>query len=509
MSSIKVQSFQERWILASLLVLLIIAVFFVYAPVLSKGNFLFDDWYHLEFASEKSLSRIFAEFSPIEPESQAVGNVEWWCYWRLFHLNARPYFVTGLLLHVICILLIVLVSKELGLRNSGALIAGVWFGLNPVLVHTLSWIATTTEYPFALIFCMLTLMCFLRGGMRPKTVRWGYLFLSYFFYFLAIKAKMQSHFIPFLFLALITGKEAMAAGSLKILRKAVARSLLPQVPYWLISVLYAWNFFFQNRTGEYRLSVSLTNAMGNLLSYFSFFSIFQERTIGTLGTFSLAGLIIVGTIVLWGVGFRAVAMGSALLTPLRTLLSSSYIGWMWGWFAFLPVIFLVKHAEGGHLYLPLAGFSIFIGALIGEVLARALRKPALQSAGVVVISGLWLWSVHPTFISKLSWPAAMWEKNRVTISNLRSLYPKLPTNAHLYIYPPAPGALFDSGKGSSIRLIYGKKITVTVAERLDELGNAMGGDPSKTPAPVSAASQEIHLLHYDEESGCLKEMKAR
>jgi hypothetical protein len=177
---------------------------------------------------------------------------------------------------------------------------------------------------------------------------------------------------------------------------------------------------------------------------------------------------------------------------------------MWGWLAFLPVIFLVKHVGAGHLYLPMAGFAIFIGALIEEVLARTLRTTAREAVGVAVLAGLWLWLVYPAFMLKLSWPAAIWVKNQATLSNLKSLYPHLPANAHLYIYPLAPGALFESGNGASVRLIYGQQIAVTAVGRLEELGNALGGEPAKTVG--AGDKQDFHLLHYNEQSGDLEDM---
>ena len=155
-----------------------------------RAGLYFDDWYHIEHASQKTLAQQLAEFSPIASEPQAIGNLEWWAYWRLFHLNPLPYFVTGLLLHAICTLLIFLVSKELGLGFRGGVIAATWFGLNPALFHTVSWISTTTEYPYALVFCMLTLICYLRGVIRPQTVRW--ILCSYFGSFLSSGDQSQN-----------------------------------------------------------------------------------------------------------------------------------------------------------------------------------------------------------------------------------------------------------------------------------------------------------------------------
>ncbi len=502
-----------HWLPVCLMALVLIAILFVYAPVLSAGKFIFDDWYHIEHASQKTLARQLAEFSPIDTEPQAIGNLEWWVYWRIFHLNPLPYFVTGVLLHVICTLLIFLVSKELGLGFRGSVIAATWFGLNPTLFHTVSWISTTTEYPYALVFCMLTLICYLRGVIRPQTVRWTYVLLSVLFYLLAIKAKMQSHFLPVLFLALALGKASMLARSFMTWCKALTGCLLPQLPYGVISLVYTWILFSKGRTGAYRLSCNGLNVVRNFSSYFSFLSFWPEPGIATVSSMTMAGLICAGTIVLWGGGFRAIARGSALWTRSRDLLWNVHVSWMWGWLAFLPVIFLVQHAFPGHLYLPVAGFALLLGALIERILTVT---PWVSRWGVYVVLGYWLWLVYPIFVEKLNYLIPVWATNQATLSSLQSQYPQLPANAHLYIYPVAPGALFDSGSGSSIRLMYRQPIAVTVVGRPEELGKAIGGEPAETVWPsdplkskFDPGTQELYLLRYDEETGNLEDIIGR
>jgi hypothetical protein len=507
------KSIRRHWLPVCFMALVLMAILFVYAPVLSAGRFIHDDWYHIEHASQKTLERQLAEFSPIDTESQAIGNLEWWAYWRLFHLNPLPYFVTGVILHAICTLLIFLVSKELGLGFRGGVIAAIWFGLNPALFYTVTWISTATEYPYALVFCMLTLICYLRGVIRPPTVRWIYLIVSVLFYLLAIKAKMQSHFLPFLFLALALGKASMQARSFTTWCKALAKSLLPQLPYWAISLVYIWILFSQGTPGAYRLSFDVLNAVRNFSSYFSFFSSWPGAGMATARAMTTAGLICTGTIVLWGWGFRAIARGSASWARSRGLLWNSYVSWMWGWLAFLPVIFLVQHAYPGHLYLPTAGFALFLGALIERILTVT---PWVSRWGVLVALGFWLCLVYPIFTEKLSYLIPVWAKNQATLSSLQSQYPQLPADAHLYIYPFAPGALFDSGSGSSIRLMYRQPVAVTVVGRPEELGKAIGGEPAETVWPsdpreskFDPGTQELYLLRYDEETGNLENLIGR
>jgi hypothetical protein len=224
-------------------------------------------------------------------------------------------------------------------------------------------------------------------------------------------------------------------------------------------------------------------------------------------------LIGTGTIVLWGVGFCAIARGSAWWIRSHDLLWNSYLGWVWGWLAFLPVIVLVHHACPGHLYLPAAGFALFLGAVIERILTLT---PWLSKGGVFVVLGLWLWLVYPIFRDQLSYLIPVWARNQATLSSLQSQYPQLPADAHLYVYPAAPGALFDSGSGSSIRLMYGQPIAVTVVGCQEELAKAIAGEPAETFWPSDPResrfdpdTQELYLLRYDEETGNLENIIGR
>jgi hypothetical protein len=501
---------KRHWSLVVVLGLVVTSIVYVYAPVVRTCSFMFDDWYKMEYASQKTLAEQLSEFSPLSPETQALGNATWWVFWRLFHLNSVPYHIAVILLHVICTLLIFGAGRELGLSFCGGTVAATLFGLHPAMFETVDWISPATEYSYSLIFSLLSLLLFLRGVIRPAAIRWIYVSFSVVFYFLAVKSKMQSHFLPVLFFCVVAGSEGMRARSWKEYIRKFGGSILPQLPYWAISVTSIVSIYSHGGPGGYRMSGTGANILHNFRSYLTPISLWYAPSMPSVAAAIMALLLCGGTIIICTVAFRGIARGSAMWNNSRKLLWNTYICWLWAWLSFLPVVFLVDHASPGHNYLPVAGFALFIGVVVGGVFGRIPRLAA------VAVPALFLWVVEPIFVKQLNYSIPVWARNQTTLVSLQSLHPQLPANAHLYVYPSPPAALFDSGNGSAVRLIYEKPISVTLGENESDVALAMAGIPAVSVPPGDTnrakfypGTQVLYLLHYDVEGGNLEDVAHR
>jgi hypothetical protein len=130
---------------------------------------------------------------------------------------------------------------------------------------------------------------------------------------------------------------------------------------------------------------------------------------------------------------------------------------------------------------------------------------------------IWAVLVYPSFSEQITITYLVDTKNQRTLSVLKSLYPVLPNNAHLYFFPRPATALFDSGKGSAVRLLYNNaKLTVTVVETESALAKVVAGVPTDAvwekdtlKTRFDRDTQVLFLFRYSESTGELEDVTAR
>ena len=179
---------------AFFLVLSLAYVVWAYRSTLLDGGLAFDDWYHIEHMVHSSFTERLVAFSPTNFQYQAMGNLQWWVYWRLFGLNPFPYHVTAIVLHGAATLMLFVTARRLGIGQLGSTFTAFVFAVHPAIFDTVVWVSPSTEHAFALSFLLASLLLYLRALEMGGESRWWYVILSALPYLLAIKSKMQAVF---------------------------------------------------------------------------------------------------------------------------------------------------------------------------------------------------------------------------------------------------------------------------------------------------------------------------
>lgn len=140
---------------------------------------------------------------------------DWWFGW---HLHSA-------LLHAMGAALVVLIARELGLRNAAAATAGLIFALHPVATESVAWIASRKDQ-LSFVWAAAGALCYLRG-VRSGYRRWhvlGALLLG-----VGLTAKGTVLVLPLL----------LAVHALLLRRDdaSVTARLLPVVPFALVALV--------------------------------------------------------------------------------------------------------------------------------------------------------------------------------------------------------------------------------------------------------------------------------
>jgi tetratricopeptide (TPR) repeat protein len=161
------QAFNKK----TLLVLVLLSVFALYAGVLKAQFTNWDDDVHLyENVSVLSLDlehreRIFTEkinkiYIPLTTLSFAVEH-------HFFGFNPFVYHLDNLLLHLANVLLVYCLASRLGLSAAAAVLAALLFGIHPMRVESVAWITERKDVLYA-HFYLWALLSYLRYIDRQK-----------------------------------------------------------------------------------------------------------------------------------------------------------------------------------------------------------------------------------------------------------------------------------------------------------------------------------------------------
>ncbi len=151
------QSPQRLGLPPALLWALAFGAVIAHLPALS-GFFAQDDWTHLA----RGAGLVSTAALPARPVSSVLY---WKLLWPLLHLSSPAYHGLSLLLWMTCVLLAARVGVRLGLRASGAAIAGLVVAGTPVAILPLFWVSASSE----ILACGLALAAvdrWLAGGRR-------------------------------------------------------------------------------------------------------------------------------------------------------------------------------------------------------------------------------------------------------------------------------------------------------------------------------------------------------
>jgi protein O-mannosyl-transferase len=294
--------------------------------------------------------------------------------------NLMPFRCTSLFLHIANSLLIIVFLYFLFGRIWPAAAAGLIFGVHPLTVESIPWLAEqkTLLAAFFALWCLIFYVCFSRNKNRKNYV------LCMAFFILALMSKPTTTPLPLLMLLLDYWP----------LNRLSKKTIIEKIPFLAVSVLAAIiTFLSQRNTAE----VTMPSDYGpwqipliichNIIFYLrnfvwpvrlsAFYPFPSPFTLSN--TPVLAG--VVGTFVLIII----------LLVSLRWTRAFA-AGWLFFFLAVLPTLGIIGFhpviAADRHVYLPMVGFLLPLTWLLGRFYtasADTLRNRHILILAVVVI----------------------------------------------------------------------------------------------------------------------------
>lgn len=358
----------------------LLATLVVFLPALNNGFINWDDpvyvthnreVQHLSWNSLRSFfTRTYvASYVPLTMLSFALEH-------HLSGLDPQLFHATSLSLHLGCALLVTVIARRLGLGVMGMVAAGLLFGIHPLRVESVAWVAERKDVLSGLFF-LGSLLAFLKHREEPRPRRYA---LTLVLFLLSLLAKGMAVTLPLVLVLAVWFKEGK-------LDRRVWRQV---TPFAVVAVLAASGIFLSQRQAE---AVAMQPGLNSFHYFFVAcrgFLFYLLKTLipwplsalypypslagGPLNwTFWLApvGLALVGSLVLWGARFgRAVLFGCGVFTVIL-----------------LPVLQLVPigHAVAAdrYTYLPSLGLAILAGWALEKIPRRPVALVILAACGVL------------------------------------------------------------------------------------------------------------------------------
>ncbi len=171
-----------------------------------------DDFYvtndpYIKAFTKENLKVIFTEditknnYHPLCMLSLAVN-------YHFSELDPKPYYTTNILIHIantiLVFFLIVVLCRRLRVEEAGILFitgfGALWFGVHPMRVESVSWIAERKDVLYAFFYFagMLTYMQYIKGDAK----KWFWYGVTYFLFVLSCLSKPMAVVFPFSILCL-------------------------------------------------------------------------------------------------------------------------------------------------------------------------------------------------------------------------------------------------------------------------------------------------------------------
>ncbi|HEY5999864.1 MAG TPA: hypothetical protein VI078_11285 [bacterium] len=316
---------------------------------------------------------------------------------QLFGLDARRHHLTSLLLHLVATLALFLALAEMTgtLWRSG--LAALLFGVHPLHVESVAWIADRKDV-LAGMFFMLALLAYVRYVRRPGAARYlALLVLSA----LGLMAKQMLVTLPLLLLLLDFwplrrldgGRTAAGQDRPRVLRvKPLAHCLVEKGPLLAMSLAAGamtlraqWRFSSLELSG-YPFGQRAANAVVSAAEYLVKFA-WPARLSAfyPMGERELTAPLVGGAL--------CIVAGIGILAG-RRVRSQPWLatGWLWYLVGLTPVIGLIQVGDqrmaDRYTYLPLIGVFVMATWGIGKLAARAALVRPAAGAAVVGLAAL-------------------------------------------------------------------------------------------------------------------------
>ncbi len=387
----------EIRLLVVLLVLVVTAVLAAHWPVLSTRTLSFDDEHYLtenllvQNPSWSSVRRFLVEVlepSTVKGYYQPLAMISLMVDYAMGGRadNLAVFHRTSLALHAMNTVLVIVFLYMLFGRVWAAAIAGLLFGVHPLTVESIPWVAErkTLLATFLALWCLIFFVRYARGG------GWKMYGCSAVMYVLSLMTKPTSIPLPILMVLLEYWP----------LRRLSKKTILEKIPLFAIGAIFGLVIFISQRrtfgvrmpeaygpTGVvlvvcHNIVLYLSNMAwpANLSLYYPFPQPMDLSNPKVLGG-------VVGTCVLIASLVISLRWTRAIVT-----------GWLFFFVAILPAMGIIGFqdciAADRHAYLPFVGIILVVAYFLGRFLdgAASLSARRLRQVGtlavVVVLAGL-------------------------------------------------------------------------------------------------------------------------
>ena len=247
--------------IGAILLLIIIA----YYPSLQCGFTNWDDQLYvtdsglIKSLSFENIKKIFSTESIVALNYHPLTILSLAIDYHFAKLNPERYHLINLLLHLInTVLVFFLVYRLSGKKIIAAIIVSLFFGIHPMHIESVTWVAERKDVLYTLFFisALLTYLTYL------KTNKNKFIFLTFTLFVFSVLSKAMAVVLPFILFLIDYFNN----------RKVNQKVFLEKIPFLIVSLIF----------GIFAIRVQAHDAIGSYQS----FSLFHRIEIGFYGFFT-------------------------------------------------------------------------------------------------------------------------------------------------------------------------------------------------------------------------------
>ncbi len=389
-----------------LFVLAVMAVAFVYLPVLQSDFVNWDDPSHLlenhliKDHSFDGVKRIFASainktYIPLTILSFAIEH-------HFFGHNPFVYHLNNLVLHLCVVGLIFLFLRMIGASFVSSLMAMIFFGIHPMHVESVAWITERKDVLYA-FFYMLSVCCYVKyvtmGRQSPvASCRSGVRFyvLSVMLGLASMLAKPMALSLPLILFLL----------DWFLKRKISLKLFLEKIPYILYIIPIGWLTYSLNAR------VPIQNIFEAPLIWIWTFVFYLQKFVFPVLLVPIYSL--AKPVSLLNLDFSlSLLVFCMMFLSLVVFRRNRFYLFAWGFYV-LSIFFLMRFDDKGDttivadrfMYLPSVGFCLLIGILVEQLLMK-YRTKIFKTVVFVFVAGIVWVASFKTSTQILVWKDAV------------------------------------------------------------------------------------------------------
>jgi len=381
--------FGRKWKVPLLCVLLIAVVIWLFGPAINNDFTGFDDPDYVTANThvQKGLSWENVSWAFTSTEAANWHPVTWLSHMtdcQLFGLQPWGHHLTSILIHAFNTTLLFLLLRQMTGSTWRSLIVAILFGLHPLRVESVAWIAERKDVLGA-VFWMLTLWTYALFVERIKLQKPTSVFyvLSLCFFVLGLMSKPMLVTLPCVLLLL----DYWPLGRLprgELQSSTLKRLVMQKVPFFFAAgIVSVITFAVQKRAGAMTAAVPLTGRFENaLVSYCRYLGkLFWPTDLSVFypsaGAWTAIGVVSAGLLL------AAISMVVIAARGSRPYL---LVGWLWFVGTLVPVIGLVQVGEQSmadrYSYIPSIGI-LWLLVWAAHDLTKTFRVQAAGAAAAV------------------------------------------------------------------------------------------------------------------------------